>query len=435
MVEIAALETSFEKQISSNKNLIRIKHLLIIFLRQFDSEEFRLVCKYLKHILTKYNEDPFEIYEILLCDLEKQGFYESNLDDAEKEELIKSFIIDDFNFYSKETDSDESHQDREEEIKSKKSQGKLNDKIQAELEKKFQISGDLLSANERKSLAKKLRISEKQVQKWFVERREQKSQKNSNKSKTILVNNENLELNPTENKENDLNSEKSESMGKTRGRRSRRKMDDEIENEVKQIDSSGRRLSLRRQSLLDKKEIEKVEEIQDVQSPPSKRACRSYSDETIKKLEDYFEQDNQADENQLKEIEKETNLSEYLIKKWFRQKRDTQKKSSRKSITNKRMSDDRPEIKEEKDSSEKNETLNSNQNLEDKSNDKDMEFIKNFSKEAIEELEKTFEKSANLRPLDKKALSLRLGLKTIDIERWFYFKRKEQQETIKKDQD
>ena len=59
MVEISSLDSSFQ---INDKNLIRIKHLFLLFLKQLDSEEFKLACKYLKHVMNKKFNDPYELF-------------------------------------------------------------------------------------------------------------------------------------------------------------------------------------------------------------------------------------------------------------------------------------------------------------------------------------------------------------------------------------
>lgn len=120
-------------------------------------------------------------------------------------------------------------------------------------------------------------------------------------------------------------------------------------------------------------------------------------------------------------IEKETKLSEYLVKKWFKIKRESLKQTDivSKSIIEEKTQSDNLEKEEINLNEDKSETSS-----EPKDSETDSEILKNASPEIIEELEKAFEKTPVLRPLDKKALSLRLGLKTTEIDRWFNSKRK-----------
>lgn len=174
---------------------------------------------------------------------------------------------------------------------------------------------------------------------------------------------------------------------------------------------------MRRSSLIDK------DSLKDSKSPPPKKVCRGYTDEQIKRLEEFFTNDDHAEQYSLNSIEKETKLSEYLVKKWFKLKRESLKQNE---IASKSLVEDKNQldIKEEKtcfeDKSENSQDCGANEN--------ENETLKNLSADIIDELEKTFDKTPILRPLDKKALSLRLGLKTSDIERWFNSKRKEKEE-------
>ena len=40
----------------------RIKHLFLIFLRQFDVSEFEIMVKFLRVLLSKYKKDPLKIF-------------------------------------------------------------------------------------------------------------------------------------------------------------------------------------------------------------------------------------------------------------------------------------------------------------------------------------------------------------------------------------
>lgn len=43
-------------------NIKRIKGLLLVFLKQFDIDEFRFLIKYLKNLLDRYHTNPIEIF-------------------------------------------------------------------------------------------------------------------------------------------------------------------------------------------------------------------------------------------------------------------------------------------------------------------------------------------------------------------------------------
>lgn len=71
----------------------------------------------------------------------------------------------------------------------------MSNKVDAELEKKYQ-SNNTISSQEKKNLAKKLGLTERQVQNWFNKR---KTIENTNEK--ILQDNENLDKRKSINKE------------------------------------------------------------------------------------------------------------------------------------------------------------------------------------------------------------------------------------------
>lgn len=60
MVELSSSTIPLESNVPST-NLIRIKHLFLIFVRQFDAEEYKLFCQYMKNLLNQPLNDPFEL--------------------------------------------------------------------------------------------------------------------------------------------------------------------------------------------------------------------------------------------------------------------------------------------------------------------------------------------------------------------------------------
>lgn len=66
-ISSSSSQDSLKKFFSENNKSVklalkRIKHLFLIFLRQFDSEEFILLCKYLGYIFNKYKQNPGQIF-------------------------------------------------------------------------------------------------------------------------------------------------------------------------------------------------------------------------------------------------------------------------------------------------------------------------------------------------------------------------------------
>lgn len=201
MVELSSASISFESSTPST-NLIRIKHLFLIFVRQFDAEEYKLFCHYMKNLLNQPVKDPFELLgkffkiSILCClffkskidnivnDIQSSGFYDS----SDQED---SSVINEYNYYSKDANSDDDSV--YDEHKSKIS--RLSSKVDAELEKKYQ-SNNTITSQEKKHLAKKLGLTERQVQNWFNKR---KTIEDTNEK--ILQDNENLDKRKSSNKE------------------------------------------------------------------------------------------------------------------------------------------------------------------------------------------------------------------------------------------
>lgn len=165
-------------------------------------------------------------------------------------------------------------------------------------------------------------------------------------------------------------------------------------------------------------------------------------------LEKHFQKDNYIQDKKLEELIELTDLNEKQIKSWFKQRRHRlkveNKPSSRVSNSRKRASsktldelEDSSNQEDELDycidddkstlSSDLNSDLNEasflNSKNQTKSSNKD-DFLSSFSKTVNEELEKAFKKSKYLNANDKKAMCTKLNIKTIDLERWFYFKRK-----------
>lgn len=131
-----------------------------------------------------------------------------------------SKLVDEFNFYNEDEedqscesedeyeDLDDDDYDSKSKLNSKQSSTirvrKFSDRVRNELEKKFQLS-NFISGAEKKSIAKKLNLTERQVQKWFVHRREKL--RRGHKKTDVLgnkLNDLNDESRSTENnKEND----------------------------------------------------------------------------------------------------------------------------------------------------------------------------------------------------------------------------------------
>lgn len=113
----------------------------------------------------------------------------------------------------------------------------------------------------------------------------------------------------------------------------------------------------------------------------------------ITHLEKIFDTEKYLKENQVAEIAQVTNLNEKQIRSWFKQRRYRY-------------------------------------NQENKQNGIDIDFgfkkRDNLSQTAVNELEKAFISNNYVYGDDKKNLSRKLNLKPIQLERWFYYRRKKQ---------
>ena len=264
------LPSSQQSQCQNHKkiNIQRIKRLLLIFLKQFDVDEYAFLIKFLDLMLIKYQNDPAKIFvyltereynrrslnadkndclkdllssyvetktgpmieDLVKCVERENGFSHEDEDitylDEYQSDIIASFamkeheeeantsildtsavkqenedvepdFIDDYNFYyynqEENRSSDEDAAEFEEEgclrqqvanSKPKNGKGrphtvfdakmrvrKFSDSIRSELERKF-VTNHFISGAEKAQLAVKLNLTERQVQKWFVHRRE-----------------------------------------------------------------------------------------------------------------------------------------------------------------------------------------------------------------------------------------------------------------------
>lgn len=271
--------------VNKKTTIARIKHLFLIFLKQFDVDEYKILVKYLRHLLGKYrHESPIKLVEYLLEEsavktsrasrlaflpkivqaesMSKLTNVDENVEcclflDQDPMSIIKSFCVDETNENQlepeddlededdeyeennsrlKEEDDDEFSSDDDQDgsnlerdynyfnslnsntidhessdqsvneytynddeyasIVDEDSTGegdyeqkqqptttkshhyrlqqkrrKFSEDIRCELERKFRAN-NFISGMEKRELAKKLHLTERQVQKWFVHRRE-----------------------------------------------------------------------------------------------------------------------------------------------------------------------------------------------------------------------------------------------------------------------
>ena len=118
-------------------------------------------------------------------------------------------------------------------------------------------------------------------------------------------------------------------------------------------------------------------------------ARRLFPPEVITHLETIFDSEKYLKDEQVHDIARVTNLSEKQIRSWFKQRRYRY-------------------------------------NQENKQNGIDIEIKKynNLSQPTVRELEKAFRKNNYVYGNDKKVLARRLNLTPVQLERWFYYRRK-----------
>lgn len=145
-----------------------------------------------------------------------------------------------------------------------------------------------------------------------------------------------------------------------------------------------------------KQQIDCYEKASVNEPPVTKRKClsvprRLFPPHVVTHLESLFDTEKYIKENQIEDISRVTNLNEKQIRSWFKQRRFRY-------------------------------------NLENKEKGLDQDYsIKqrtNLPKAVAAELEKAFQKNNYVYGNDKKVLSRQLNLKPIQLERWFYYRRK-----------
>lgn len=119
---------------------------------------------------------------------------------------------------------------------------------------------------------------------------------------------------------------------------------------------------------------------------------RLFSPHVVTHLESLFDTEKYLKDHQIEKISQNTKLNEKQIRSWFKQRR------FRYNLENKQKGIDQ---------------------------DVDINHFADLSEEAIEGLEKAFEKNNYVYGNDKKVLSRQFGLRPNQLERWFYHRRKQ----------
>jgi hypothetical protein len=508
----------------------RMKQLFLVFLKQFEVDDYKLLIRFLHLIINNYNTNPTKLFGFLTnlndYSIEKElndqnsikvknfrfkfktpiSYYqkqkrnflirENRLKSRESNILTKNtqFTTDDFQFYDNENYSDvnylkDNEQNKtynfeanrneiieafvakendelnsvatyEEDFEDESWQNpnnnnnktrirKFSDNIRNELERHF-LANNFISGAEKTVLAMRLNLKERQVQKWFVHRREklrrlekkttlidtpfhcQKQQKlnrlsdnfSNNKTKQIVTENPyqkvyvtkgGYTINNNQNKElysfNDNDSE-IECLYEKEKNEDCHLYDDWIDNQNKINDNNlDKNINF---SIIndDDNEFDQDEDIEELNEYSSeinnnsinenpdfnynlkttnKGSRRLFAPEVITHLEKIFDTEKYLKENQVFEIAKITKLNEKQIRSWFKQRRYRY-------------------------------------NHENKINGVDIDFgfkkRDNLPQFVVDQLEQAFLKNNYIFGEEKKNLSRKLNLKPIQLERWFYYRRK-----------
>ena len=380
-------------------NLKRIKRLLLIFLKQFDVDEFKYLIKFLEILFIKYADDPLKIF-VYLTHLEAEKAYSTidnnkkqvlitPLDEEEvityldeyKSDIIESFLMkdndeeltesqvnksqnneelseydqednfDDFNYYyhNRENENDEDYDENDDDVNKgeknesdedvalkkdskitnkKNSNGtagnirvrKFSERIRTELERKF-LKNNFISGPEKTKLAKLLNLSERQVQKWFVHRRE-KLRRRTRDEEVCLKDDIDSQLSPEESGCNELKDQNEKSLNGElihedeeaglNKRRSVARKNSLIRQEMDNSSSISANRSLRPKQIISYDE-------EPLKTPPAKRKCNA-SSRVTSYLETVFHENKFLKDKQIVAISRETGMAETQIREWFKER-------------------------------------------------------------------------------------------------------------------
>jgi len=501
------------QQINSSK---RMKHLFLIFLKQFQVDEYKQLIKFLQITIDKYNLNPSKLFGFLtsqedLIELSKQEnkqhdssqfrrnlrnnsaklaahFIKKKLNNsleingstknkpetsskamlemlANRNDIIDSFVMketdnkqevdeeevvveEDEEDYWNETNnnnnntqfypSDESNSDKaladnsQTNGNSNKSTRirKFSDKIRNELERSF-LANNFITGGEKQILAKKLNLTERQVSKWFVHRREklrrlekratninstlqhhymtqqqnhhhhhqvQSIQQNHSyqEQEQLYVNDSNQDYNDENEEENWFNElqveEEEEEHHQQQQQDDTNQYDENFDDyhsstetyNSDEFNTNNKRLSYDPQTSAKRQCLSAV-------SSSSLSSRRLFPPEVVSHLETIFDTEKYLKDDQVAEISNATHLSDKQIRSWFKQRRYRY-------------------------------------NQENKQNGIDIEIKKynNLSQQVVNELEKSFRINNYVYGNDKKVLARKLNLTPVQLERWFYYRRKKQ---------
>ena len=315
---------------------------------------------------------------------------------------------------------------------------KFSDHIRIQLERSF-LANNFITGDEKKVLANRLKLTERQVSKWFVHRREklrrlEKRATNINSTLQQHYNNRTKQSSasqPTQfvQPNNEFNENNAQEFGEEYYE------NDDEENWFNELQNDGEQLDIDQNTqFITHNESEYYDDYNeitngfhssnnsetnhsddniynsnnkrystDLNGSLAKRVCiqsemdgdkpqrRLFPPQVITHLETIFDNDKYLKEDQVADLCLSTNLSQKQIRSWFKQRRYRY-------------------------------------NQENKQNGIDIEIKKynNLSQNVVNELEKSFNKNNYVYGNDKKALARELNLTPVQLERWFYYRRKKQ---------
>lgn len=323
---------------------------------------------------------------------------------------------------------------------------KFSDRVRNELERSF-LANNFITGGEKKVLATRLNLTERQVSKWFVHRREKLrrlEKRASNINSTLQEHYRSQQSNQTNNQpiyneeyinhdQNDINNDEYyndeeenwfNDLQETNENRQHGNIDynngddynecvneeydennydyqssnetnsnsdEPHQNYSSQTNANNKRYSLDTHSSNANKRVCLNLTTNDLDDYSNKPQRRLFPPHVISHLESIFDNEKYLKDDQVAQISRETNLSEKQIRSWFKQRRYRY-------------------------------------NQENKQNGIDIEIKKynNLSQNVINELETAFTKNNYVYGNDKKILARKLNLTPVQLERWFYYRRKKQ---------
>jgi hypothetical protein len=266
---------------------------------------------------------------------------------------------------------------------------KFSDNIRMELERHFQ-KNRYISGDEKKLLADKLNLTVRQVQKWFVHRREKfrRYEKHHGKKQNNLNNNNNNSLQEQDEDEDEMIDE-----------------DDCDDSRIKEekVDFN-EDLDVTLPLEADEELIQQESNNQD--------GYHKYSPYIENYLEKLFRKKHQLTQRDLNSACLNLNLKPKQVRLWFhyrRLKHQQQQQEQQKQMVNNKNNMKR---------------ISFNEIAFEENGEIDLNKRQNYPEHVLRQLENAFLRNRYISGNDKRILSKKLGLAPIQIERWFYTRRK-----------